>query len=260
MHKTQNILPIYLVISEEWVNFEFAKRNNMKRKVIIYTLLSLLMGVLLLSLVAVRSCTTTVEKDNETEVEEPVDTTLVLVRQVRECAKLYTAEVEVHKIITHGDEMRMKADIFSKPVSIDLPFGERKIAIPIDATLKTYIDFSEFSERNVHRDGDQIEIVLPDPKVVLTQSKVRNEDIKKRVPLLRSNFTDEELTSYEAQGREDIIRSIPKMDIIPMAQEGAANVLIPLLVQLGYEEENIIITFRKEFTISDIRNLLMVKG
>jgi hypothetical protein len=192
--------------------------------------------------------------------EEPeivkIDTADVLIRQVKMCSRLYTAEVDVHKIITHDDQLKLTGSIMNKPVGIDIPFGKRKIAIPIDATLKAYIDFSNFSEVNVERYGDRIEVFLPDPKIVLTQSKVRNEDIKRYVPLLRSDFTDEELTHFEALGRRDIIDKVPKLGIMSMAQEGAANVIVPLLKQLGYKEENITVTFRKEFTIGDIRRMV----
>lgn len=202
--------------------------------------------------VGVRSCKTSVE---EPEVEV-VDTADVLIRQVKKCSRLYTAEVDVHKIITHDDQLKLSGSIMSKPVGINMPFGKRKIAIPIDATLKAYIDFGDFSEANVERYGDRIEVFLPDPKIVLTQTKVHNEEIKRYVPLLRSDFSDEELAHFEALGRQDIIDKVPKTGIISMAQEGAANVLIPLLKQLGYKEENITVTFRKEFTIGDIRRMV----
>lgn len=197
--------------------------------------------------------------DRSTDVEEvvPVDTAKVLVRQIQECARLYTTEVDVKKIVTHDDKVNLKATLFSKKIDLGLPLGKRKVAIPMEATLKAYVDFSDFSEKNIIRNGDKIEVVLPDPKVVMTQTKVNNEDIKKNVPLLRSDFTDAELTNYEKQGRDDIIAAIPKMDIIPLAQEGAAKVLIPLFEQLGFKEENITITFRKEFTFDDIRRLIV---
>lgn len=202
--------------------------------------------------VGLRSCKTSVE---EPEVEV-MDTADVLIRQVKKCSRLYTAEVDVHKIITHDDQLKLSGSIMSKPVGINMPFGKRKIAIPIDATLKAYIDFGDFSEANVERYGDRIEAFLPDPKIVLTQTKVHNEEIKRYVPLLRSDFSDEELAHFEALGRQDIIDKVPKTGIISMAQEGAANVLIPLLKQLGYKEENITVTFRKEFTIGDIRRMV----
>ena len=100
-------------------------------------------------------------------------------------------------------------------------------------------------------------MILPDPKVMMTQTKVINEEIKKNVPLLRSDFTDEELTNYEAQGRNDIIAAIPQMNIIPTAQEGAAKVMIPLLEQLGFKQENIKVTFRKDFTFDEIKRFIV---
>lgn len=218
--------------------------------IIFFCLVAVLLLVFLF--VGVRSCKTSVE---EPEVEV-VDTADVLIRQVKKCSRLYTAEVDVHKIITHDDQLKLSGSIMSKPVGINMPFGKRKIAIPIDATLKAYIDFGDFSEANVERYGDRIEVFLPDPKIVLTQTKVHNEEIKRYVPLLRSDFSDEELAHFEALGRQDIIDKVPKTGIISMAQEGAANVLIPLLKQLGYKEENITVTFRKEFTIGDIRRMV----
>ena len=54
--------------------------------------------------------------------------------------------------------------------------------------------------------------------------------------LTRHNFTDAELTSYEAQGRKQIIASIPQMGIIEQAQESAARQLVLSLLLMGYKE------------------------
>ena len=35
-----------------------------------------------------------------------------------------------------------------------MPVGDRKIAIPMNVTLKGYIDFSDFSERNVRKEAE----------------------------------------------------------------------------------------------------------
>lgn len=215
-----------------------------------------IIGIVLAVILVVASFTKCSKVEEEVEQRE-IDTTLVLVQQIKECARLYTAEVAVHKIVTHDDAKTVEATIMNTRLSMDLPLAKRKIAIPIDATVKAYVDFADFSEANVVRHGENIEVVLPDPKVVMTQTKVRNEDIKKQVSLLRSDFTDKELTYYEAQGREDIIAQIPKMNIIPKAEEGAAKVLIPLLEQLGYKDENIKITFRKEFTLGELKRMIV---
>ena len=73
---------------------------------------------------------------------------------------------------------------------------------------------------------------------------------------MRSNFTDAEMASYEQQGRRQIIQSIPQMGIIEMARQSAAHALVPILAQMGYKEENITITFRKDFTTGDLPMLL----
>jgi predicted small lipoprotein YifL len=181
-----------------------------------------------------------------------VDTVPQLVMQIQQCSRLYTTEVKVHKIVTHDDVVRLKGKLMNQSFSIPLPLGDRKIAIPMDATLKAYIDFSEFDERSIERDGDRITILLPDPQVVLTSSKINQKDIREYVGLVRSHFTDSELSHYEQQGRQAIIDGIPDLHIIETAQANAARVLVPMAVQMGYREENVTIAFRRNLSINDI--------
>ena len=94
----------------------------------------------------------------------------------------------------------------------------------------------------------------------LTSSKINHSEIKKQVSILRSNFSDEEMANYENQGRAAIVNDIPKMGIIAMAQESAANTIIPLIVSLGYSENIITVTFRKQYTLDDIRTLFDAKS
>ena len=187
---------------------------------------------------------------------EPADTVAddtenrpTLVQQVRKCSRLYTTEYRIHKIVTHDDVLRLKGQLLRQDFDIPLPLGERKIAIPMDATIKAYIDFSNFSEQNVERDGDRITILLPDPQVVLTSSKINRDEIREYVGLTRSHFSDKELTSYEQQGREAILKSIPGLGIEETARENAARVLVPLLTDMGYDERNVTIAFRRDLDI-----------
>ena len=193
----------------------------------------------------------------KTEPEKPsepvvIDTIPQMVMQIQQCSRLYTTEVKVHKIVTHDDVVRLKGNLLNKQFNIPLPLGDRKIAIPMDATLKAYIDFSEFDERSIERDGDKITILLPDPQVVLTSSKINQKEIKEYVGIVRAHFSDSEMSNYEQQGRLAIINSIPDMHIIETAQANAARVLVPMIVQMGYREENITIAFRKNLNITDI--------
>ena len=194
------------------------------------------------------------QKSEPEQPSEPVviDTIPQMVMQIQQCSRLYTTEVKVHKIVTHDDVVRLKGNLMNRQFNIPLPLGDRKIAIPMDATLKAYIDFSEFDERSIERDGDRITILLPDPQVVLTSSKINQKDIKEYVGIVRSHFTDSEMSNYEQQGRLAIINSIPDMHIVETAQANAARVLVPMIVQMGYREENITIAFRKNLTMTDI--------
>lgn len=207
----------------------------------------------ILSVLMLTACT---DGDKATQTAKPVDTIPVMVMQIRKCSKLYTAEYRVRKIVTHDDDVRLKGSMFNQKFDFSMPLSSRKIAIPMEAKLKAYIDFGSFSEQNIAISGDKVEITLPDPRVELTSSRIDHDGIKKHVAFMRSRFTDAEMASYEQQGRRQIIQSIPQMGIIEMARQSAAHALVPILAQMGYKEENITITFRKDFTTGDLPMLL----
>lgn len=183
-----------------------------------------------------------------------IDTIPMLVTQIQKCARLYTTEYHIHKIVTHDDVLKLKGNLLKQDIDITLPLGERKVAIPMDATLKAYIDFANFTEQHIERSGDKITILLPDPQVVLTSSKINQNEIREYVGLTRSHFTDKELSAYEQQGRQSILNSIPRLGIKQQAQENAARVLVPMLTEMGYKEENVTIAFRKNLDIMSLIN------
>lgn len=203
-------------------------------------------------LTAFSSCS---QKKTE-EKAQVIDTIPVMVMQIQKCSRLYTAEAHVHKIVTHDDQLNLKGSFLKKDFNIHVPGSNRKVAIPMDATLKAYIDFQNFSAQNIKRQGQKIEIILPDPKVVFTSSKIDHEGVKQFVSFTRRNFSDAELSQLEQQGRQGIINDIPQMNIMEMARQSGANLLIPMLKDMGFEEENIKVTFRKKFTADDIKALL----
>ena len=212
-----------------------------------------LYGILSVIILVFSSCSHQQAKEEKTNV---IDTLPVMVMQIQKCSRLYTAEAHVHKIITHDDQLNLKGSFLKKEFNIHVPGSNRKVAIPMDATIKAYIDFQDFSAKNVSRKGDKIEIILPDPKLALTSSKIDHQAVKQYVSLTRSNFSDAELAKLEQQGRESIIRDIPNLDLVEQAQLSAANTLIPMLKNMGFKEENIKISFRKKFTFNDIKNFL----
>ncbi len=195
------------------------------------------------------SCT---EKAKPDDTPAAIDTIPTLITQVKKCSRLYTAEYKIHKIITHNDEVRAKGKILNHEYDVALPVGERKVAIPVDATIKAYIDFGDFSERNIKRNGRKMEILLPDPHVQLTASRINHGEIRKYVAMMRQNFSDAELANYEQQGRKAIINDIPRLDITDMAKESATKIIVPFFVGMGFNEEDITVTFRKDFTAKEI--------
>lgn len=178
---------------------------------------------------------------------QPVDTVPMMVMQIQQCSRLYTAEYKVRKIVMHNDERALRGRLMGRDFSLTLPGGTRAVAIPIDATVKAYIDFSQFSAANVSRHGRRVEITLPDPEVVLTSTRIDHDAVRQHVPLLRSRFTDAELTALERQGRQAIVKSIPDLGIVATARENAASLLIPIIEQMGFNRDDITITFRKDF-------------
>ena len=69
-------------------------------------------------------------------VPAAIDTVPMLIMQVQKCSRLYTAEYDVHKIVTYDDIVRLKGNVLNRDFNIKLPLGDRKIAIPMDAKLK----------------------------------------------------------------------------------------------------------------------------
>lgn len=202
---------------------------------------------LLLTIMIISGCSCSADKENAPEPNsENTDSLPMLVMQIRKHSRLYTAEYRIKKIVTHDDVKRLKGTFLGKQFDMKMPIGDRKIAIPMSAKLKAYIDFSSFSEKNIERNGNKITIILPDPKVTLTSSKIDRKNIKEFVSITRSHFTDKDMTDYENQGREAIISSITRTGIIETAQENAAQIIIPMIEQMGYEGKDITVTFRKQ--------------
>ena len=81
-------------------------------------------------------------------------------------------------------------------------------------------------------------------------------DVKKYVALTRSNFSDAELANYERQGRASVMKNMPQNNIIEQARKSAATILIPMIEQMGYDESDITIHFRKSLDTRDLSRLL----
>ena len=91
----------------------------------------------IIAIITTMACNSKGHTDN---IKHDIDTVGMLVSQIKSCSRLFTAECKVHKIITHNDDIKIKGSILNKDFQLSVPFSERKIAIPMDATFKAYLN------------------------------------------------------------------------------------------------------------------------
>lgn len=185
----------------------------------------------------------------EIEEEQHIDSIPLLVSQIQRCSRLYTTEYRIHKLISCESNRQISG--FGISFGLDF-FGDRKIIIPMDATLKGYVDMNQIKAQNLDRQGDKITVTLPDPEVMMTSTKIDHENIKEFVTGFRDDFTDQEMAKFEAQGRQVIIAEIPELGIERTARENAVRILVPIITQMGFSEQNIVIQFRSDYTPHDL--------
>lgn len=181
---------------------------------------------------------------------QPIDTMAEVVQRIQQQSRLYTTECKVHKVVLFSDD----ASVGGKLFSMSLP-GQRKVAIPIDVTLKGYVDFSDFTAENVIMRDSVCIITLPDPQVIVTASKLDHEATRQYVSMTRSRFTEAEVSKLAAQGEDSVTAHIAQYGIVERSRESCARTLVPLLSRMGYSEENVVIRFRMKFDDGDLRRL-----
>ena len=231
--------------------FEQIKKN---KKALGLTFLILLFLGLLLFLI--RSCETEgtlVENSVKTEDVKLGDEMEKLIFRIQNCSRLYTTEYKIHKIITHEDQKVLKMGGFK----IGIPLTDRHIAIPMDATLKAYVDLGTFSEKSIKTDGEHILITLPDPHVEVTSTMVDHDNTLTHNSFISSNYTAKEQEQLPRKGLKSITENILETDILENAKLSATRTIVPMLTHMGYKEENIRITFSKErFDATDLSRLV----
>ena len=99
-------------------------------------------------------------------------------------------------------------------------------------------------------------ITLPDPKVMLTASKIDHKKARQYVSLTRSNFSSDEVTRLARQGVDSIRRHAASFGIVELARTSAAHTLVPIATRLGYAENNVVVRFRKDFNESDWKKIV----
>lgn len=196
------------------------------------------------------------ERKGTHALEHTAEDSISILTKLQSCSRLYTTEYQIRTIVTHGDTTHIKGSGLFKAINIDIPLSSRHIAIPINANIKGYIDMEEITENNIKQDGEKITVILPDPKILLTSTRIDHKQTKQFIKLFGRSFSDAEMSNYERQGRDSIISHLPESSIIYNARINATHILVPMLQKLGYKEENITIAFRKKFMDEEIRHMV----
>lgn len=181
-------------------------------------------------------------------ISETVSPAEEMVMKINKSDRVFVTEYVINKIVTYEDVVRLQGKLFSQQIDFKLPQGDRKVLIPMQAHLKAYIDFSGFGFDNIKFSSDSnIVITLPDPKIILTSTKIDHAGVKKFVDFGRSKFTQTEISEYERQGREAIIEAIPKSGLLETARLHAYEFLLPIVLNLGYKPEQVVVNFDSDF-------------
>lgn len=171
-----------------------------------------------------------------------------VVKGLKKSDKLYVTECAVHKLITANDLNKVNGSVMGKKFSFNMSIGDRKIAIPMNCVLKAYVDFDSLKVEDVNITENGIMLMLDEPKVEMTSSKIDHVAIKEFTGILRSSFSDEEMTDLERQGRDAVLASIPNMGIVENAKQNAVATLIPILMNSGFASDEIQIDFKTSKT------------
>lgn len=180
------------------------------------------------------------------------DSLALVAQQVQQVARLYTTEYRVHKIVTQHDRPRLSGSVLGADVDIPLP-AERTIAVPIDVTVKAYIDFSRFSAANVERHGDTFALILPDPVIVVTAAKIDNAALRQYSDLFGSRYTDAEMLALARQGEDSVVAHIDRGEILRTARHRGTRILLPILKSMGFPENRLTIAYRDDLRKDELK-------
>lgn len=185
-------------------------------------------------------------------ISEKVDSTHLLVMTVRGCSRLYLTEMHIRKLVTFTDEPSVKGTVLGMPVDVPTRWGKRRIAIPLDVTLKAYVDMAVFDSTLVERTDSTLTLTLPDIRIMATASKIDNAGIRQYVDFARSHYTDAEITQLAQQGEQSVLSHLSQYGLEQEAQRSAARQLLPLLQGLGYKDGSVNVRFRKNYTDGEL--------
>lgn len=178
------------------------------------------------------------QKKEEEPQAHKIDTVLMLKGSLNNCSKIYTTEWNIHKIVYFSDTISTFLGIKFNS------FGDRKLIVPIDAKVKSYVDMEQVSEKDIYIDSTGvITMILPKPQIEITSTKIDWDAAKTYVSFYRSSFTEKEKSDLLYQGEKSIRDEVSKLNLDAMAKHTASRAITPLVKQLGFSDHKINIIF-----------------
>jgi Protein of unknown function (DUF4230) len=147
------------------------------------------------------------------------------VASLQELQELATVEYTITKVVKANDDKTW------------YKFGDRKILITSEATVKAGIDFSALAEKNITVNGKKISILLPAPKILSVNLPPENIKVAfQDVSMFRSQFSSGERDGLLAQAEAQIRSSGNELGILEQAKTNTQLFLSNFFMQLGFEE------------------------
>ncbi|MBN8786953.1 MAG: DUF4230 domain-containing protein [Terrimonas sp.] len=144
---------------------------------------------------------------------------------LKEMNQLVTVEYVVNKIIKASDDQTW------------YKFGDRKILMTCEATLKAGIDFSKINATDISITDKEITLTLP--HATLFSLNIKPEDIKvayQEIGAFRNEFSSQERNMLAAQAQTQIQASADSLGVLQTAETNASLFVGNFLRNLGYEK------------------------
>ena len=156
----------------------------------------------------------------------------IAVEQVREIAKLATAEALVTVTIEEEDNK-----LFGKDISINLPGTKRELLLVVPATVIAGVDLKGITSDDikVNENKKELEIVLPratliqEPAILMDHVKTISDE-----GLFRGEVKWDEGFDLAAEAQGDIKDEAIKIGLLESAEKSAEKVLEGFFGNLGY--------------------------
>ena len=127
---------------------------------------------------------------------------------------LYTMECKAQTIVVHKGAEALKW------------VGDRDLIVPVKASIKVGYRLSDISD--VHIEGQRVTLTLPEPVVEIINPEVVYDEAITKVGFFRRKFTQEELSSITAEGKQQLEERLDSYQLIEPAQQHRLGGLIGL--------------------------------